>query len=107
MGRCLYLQIFHFLVDDGTGVISCVRWHEKTSSAESISRIDRKKKSRLIQDDHRLIQFGDLVTIEGRLSIYRDERQVTISKIFLERDPNAEIHHWIRTIDLRTHIYNK
>jgi hypothetical protein len=37
--------------------------------------------------------------------MFRDERQVTISAIFLEKDPNVESHHWIRTIHLKKYVY--
>ena len=72
---------------------------------EDAGRLDNKKRRRIVHDESRWVQFGDLVTIEGRLNMFRDERQVNISTLFLEKDPNVESYHWIRTIHLRKYVY--
>jgi hypothetical protein len=84
-----------FIVDDGSGVIPCIHWH-KTSTQETD-----------IDDYNSGVRWGSVVTIEGRLSRFREELQVIISTLLLETDPNAETQHWIRTVDLRKHIYTK
>jgi hypothetical protein len=69
-------------VDDGTGVLSCMQWHDQMG-----------------------IDLGDLVTIRGKIQDYRGKRQMNISQILVENDPNMELLRTLITISNHT-IYN-
>lgn len=62
-------------VDDGTGVLSCISW-----------------------TDHTDIKLGDLVTVKGKIQDFRNKRQLNISQIFVEKDPNMELVRTLITI---------
>ncbi|KAJ3117886.1 hypothetical protein HDU96_005019 [Phlyctochytrium bullatum] len=64
-----------FLVDDGTGVVSCIYWFSPTERERSIRSV---------------YKLGTLVSILGRITVYRDARQVQIFHSNDERDPNTE-----------------
>jgi hypothetical protein len=69
-------------VDDGTGVLSCIQWHDQTG-----------------------VGLGDLVTIKGKIQDYRGKRQLNISQILVENDPNMELLRTLITISNHA-IYN-
>jgi hypothetical protein len=57
-----YLLNFNFFlsVDDGTGCLSCCVWHNQNNDLVEAT-------------------FGDLVTVMGKISVFREERQITAS----------------------------
>lgn len=78
-----------FGVDDGTGVIQCCVWLNKT--------IDKEL------DSHKL---GQLVSVCGKLNIFRGNSELRVDRLTLELDPNFEIYHWIEVIKCRE-IYKR
>ena len=79
------------LVDDGTGVLPCCQWRKKEDSDEGLF----------------IPRLGQLVSIYGRVSEYRDEKQLTIQNIFPEEDPNVEPLHWMEVALLKKTVYSK
>lgn len=79
------------LVDDGTGVLSCTQW-----------RVERDSDRGLF-----IPELGRLVSVWGKLSEFRGEKQLTVSAIVEEKDPNAEPLHWLEIAHLKKTVYNK
>ncbi|XP_062503326.1 CST complex subunit STN1-like [Corticium candelabrum] len=80
-----------FEVDDGTGVISCCLWrHEKDSD-----------------DDVPKFGLGQLVTVQGRITLYRGSRQITVAAVHFETDVHAECRHWLELAHLKASVYSK
>ena len=52
-------------------------------------------------------QLGQLVSVYGRVSEYREERQVKVNGICIEEDPNIEPLHWLEVIQLKRTVYAK
>ncbi|KAJ1731230.1 hypothetical protein LPJ61_002639 [Coemansia biformis] len=77
-----------YSVDDGTGVILCVRFalQDEQCSPPPPPRLE--------------YGLGDTVRIEGRLVTFRGERQVVVRKI-QPAEPNDEMAGWLERISLR------
>ena len=52
-------------MDDGTGTVPCCYWRQANTTDE----------------DRLLYEHGQLVTIQGKISTFREQRQVTVSLI--------------------------
>jgi len=78
-------------VDDGSGVISCCQWRKVVDSDEGMV----------------IPKLGQLVSVFGRVSEYREERQIKVNAITIEEDPNAEPLHWLEVIHLKRTVYSK
>ncbi|XP_031552415.1 CST complex subunit STN1-like [Actinia tenebrosa] len=74
-------------VDDGTGIISGCYWKINSSTID-------------------LYCLGQLVTFQGKLTTFRDQRQLTVTSIVLESNPNAEILFWLDVVKLNTEVYS-
>ncbi|KAL7327739.1 hypothetical protein PS15p_206126 [Mucor circinelloides] len=72
-----------YTVDDGTGTITCSYW----SATEKI--------------DYSPLPLGTSVRITGKISTYRDERQIVIYDIYPTLDPNQELQHFVQAILLK------
>lgn len=79
------------LVDDGTGVLPCCQWRKNEDSEEGLF----------------VPRLGQLVSIFGRLSEYRNEKQLTITHLIPEDDPNIEPVHWMEVALLKKTVYSK
>lgn len=58
-------------VDDGRGVISCVQWRNHEDSDEGLY----------------VPALGELVSVQGRISEYRGQRQIKITHICILASP--------------------
>lgn len=56
-------------VDDGSGTISCCKWH---SLDRSTSR------------GQETYELGQLVTVQGKISVFREQRQLIINLIYIQ-----------------------
>ena len=81
--------VINFLVDDGTGVLNCTQWRQENDGEEGI------------------IKLGQLVSVWGRLSEYRNEKELTVTTIVEQKEPNSEPLHWLEIAHLKETIYNK
>ncbi|KAI9332454.1 hypothetical protein DFJ73DRAFT_61858 [Zopfochytrium polystomum] len=81
-----------YSVDDGTGVASCVYWFP----ADVRQRTIRKT-----------VPLGSLLLVNGRVSEFRGQTQITVNTIATPGDPNAEILWWLDVIDLHKNVYSK
>ena len=57
-------------VDDGTGAIKCSWWRGQTSSHEQDQ-----------QQSEAAITLGNLVTVMGRISLFREQREIMVNTI--------------------------
>ena len=91
---CPICPLFHLIastVDDGTAVISCVQWRKSDDSDQGIF----------------IPTLGQLVSVFGKISEFREERQLTVSSICPETDPNIEPLFWMEVIKLKREVYSK
>lgn len=44
--------------------------------------------------------------MRGRIGSYKGAVQITVSDVVLERDPNAEVFHWLECLNLARKCYN-
>nr|XP_058952214.1 CST complex subunit STN1-like isoform X1 [Pocillopora verrucosa] len=77
-------------VDDGSGTISCCKWHSQDLSTGQES-----------------YDLGQLVTVQGKISVFREQRQLTIDLIYPEKDPNAEVLFWLEAVNLGNTVYKE
>lgn len=52
-------------------------------------------------------KLGQLISVFGKVSEFREERQLTILSICPEEDPNAESLFWLEVTHLKKHVYIK
>ena len=78
-------------MDDGTGVMSCTQWRLVEDSDEGIT----------------ILELGDLVSVWGKLSEFRNEKQLTVTSIVQQKDPNAEPLHWLEVVHLKRTVYSR
>ncbi len=83
--------MFKFTVDDGTGVISCTQWRVTEDSDEGLT----------------LPTLGGLVSVWGKLSEFRSERQLTVTNMVQHKDPNVEPLHWLEVAQLKRTVYSR
>lgn len=57
----------NYVVDDGSGTISCCKWHSQDLSTGQES-----------------YDLGQLVTVQGKISVFREQRQLTIDLICIQ-----------------------
>ena len=57
------------VVDDGSGTIACCKWHS------SDPNVDRRQES---------YNLGQLVTVQGKISVFREQRQLTVDLICIQ-----------------------
>ncbi|KAL5976902.1 hypothetical protein ACLOJK_021238 [Asimina triloba] len=101
-------SFLRFLIDDGTGCIPCVLWLNQLDSPyysrHSPSHV------RLLADaaasQASAVQQGLLARVRGGISSYRGRAEISVRDVVVERDPNAEILHWLDCIRLSIHCYN-
>ncbi|KAJ7379998.1 CST complex subunit STN1 [Desmophyllum pertusum] len=79
-------------VDDGSGTISCCRWH---SSDPSVNRT------------RELYNLGQLVTVQGKISVFREQRQLAVDLIYPESDLNTEVLFWLEAVNLSNTVYRE
>ncbi|KAI8638301.1 hypothetical protein BD408DRAFT_436164 [Parasitella parasitica] len=73
----------NYTVDDSTGTITCSFWNAPE------------------RYDYKPFEIGTVVHITGKISTFRDERQIVIYDIYPTLDPNQELQHFIQAILLK------
>ncbi|KAK3752060.1 hypothetical protein QZH41_009162, partial [Actinostola sp. cb2023] len=74
-----------YKVDDGTGIIACCCWRNT------------------IKDSFTL---GQSVTVQGKITEYRNQRQLTVNSISVEENLNAESLFWLDVVNLTRTFYS-
>ncbi|XP_042486887.1 CST complex subunit STN1 [Macadamia integrifolia] len=101
-------KFLKFLVDDGTGCIPCILWlnHHQSPYFSRHNPSDVKLLAEMAAKHASDVQLGVLVRVRGRITAYRGNLQITVSDVFIERDPNAEILHWLDCMKLASKCYD-
>lgn len=101
-------RFLRFTVDDGTGCIPCVLWLNQLTSPYFSRRSppDVRSIAEAAHNFASLIQIGVSARVRGKVTVYRGKLQLTVSDVFIERDPNAEILHWLQCIRLARKCYD-
>ncbi|XP_071716867.1 CST complex subunit STN1 [Rutidosis leptorrhynchoides] len=97
-----------FTIDDGTGCIPCVLWLNQLTSPYYSRRCppDVRSIAQMARNFATMVQIGGLGRVRGKVGFYRNKIQVTVSDVFIERDPNAEILHWLQCVRLARKCYD-
>lgn len=102
-------KFLRFSIDDGTGCVPCILWlNQLTSSylARSKSPSDVRLLADAAVDFANLIKHGVVARVRGRITSYRGVVQITVSDVVVERDPNAEMLHWLDCLYLARNCYD-
>lgn len=94
-----------FTVDDGTGCIPCILWLNHLSSSYFSNRSNVQLASEFANSSASQVKIGALARVRGRITRYRGVVQITVSDVAIERDPNAEILHWLDCMKLGRTVY--
>ena len=70
-------------------MISCTQWYLEEDSERGLF----------------IPKLGQLVAVWGKLSEYRDQKQLTVTAIIAQNDPNAEPLHWLEVAYLKKTVY--
>ncbi|KAM0054059.1 putative replication factor A protein [Helianthus debilis subsp. tardiflorus] len=100
-------RFLKFTVDDGTGCIPCVLWLNQLTSPYFSRRCppDVRLIAEVAKSFATLIQIGVSARVRGKVGVYRGNVQLTVSDVVVERDPNAEIVHWLECVRLAKKCY--
>lgn len=71
-------------------MINCTQWYLEEDSEEGLF----------------IPQLGQLVAVWGKLSEYRDQKQLTVTTVVAQNDPNAEPLHWLEVAYLKKAVYS-
>ncbi|KAJ8513639.1 hypothetical protein OPV22_004073 [Ensete ventricosum] len=91
-----------FLLDDGSGCIPCILWLNDRSDRER----DLGVAAEMAREEAAAVQLGKLVRVRGRITAYRGVVQITVGDVVVERDPNAEVLHWLDCVRLAKCCYD-
>ncbi|KAF8389979.1 hypothetical protein HHK36_024499 [Tetracentron sinense] len=108
VSRELKNQFLKFLVDDGTGCIPCILWLNHLNSPYFSRRnpSDVRVMAEMAANHASQIKLGVLARVRGRITAYRGALQITVSDVVVERDPNAQILHWLDCVKLARNCYD-
>ncbi|VFQ71773.1 unnamed protein product [Cuscuta campestris] len=102
-------RFLRLVIDDSTGCIPCVLWLNQLSSPYFSRRSlpDVRAVASIAAKFSEEAQIGVLARIRGRITGFRGEVQITVADVFVERDPNFEILHWLDCVRLSRNCYPK
>ncbi|XXG51150.1 hypothetical protein AAC387_Pa02g4986 [Persea americana] len=108
VGRERKPNFLKFLIDDGTACIPCIIWlnHHSSPYFSRHHPSDLRLISQIATDEAAAIQLGTLARVRGRINAYRGVIQINVTDVVIERDPNAEILHWLDCIRLARDCYS-
>ncbi|PRQ26055.1 putative nucleic acid-binding protein [Rosa chinensis] len=101
-------KFLRFTIDDGTGCVSCILWLNHLTSpyfsrrSPPDVRLIASMAARFAAD----VSLGAVARVRGKVSSFRGEMQITVTDVVMERDPNAEMLHWIECMRLARKVYN-
>ncbi|XP_043724273.1 CST complex subunit STN1 [Telopea speciosissima] len=108
VSRELKGKFLKFLIDDGTGCVPCILWlnHHDSPYFSRHNPSDVQILAKMAAQHASDAQLGVLARVRGRITAYRGNLQITVSDVLIERDPNAEILHWLDCIKLASKCYD-
>lgn len=106
-------KYLRFLLDDGTGAcIPCIIWLNLLSLAAGSRRthphaaISTQVRAEMGLQEASMVMHGALLRVQGRVSSFNQQIQITVSSLQVESDPNAELLHWLDCMRLALHHYD-
>eukprot|EP00250_Pteridium_aquilinum_P031349 c43463_g1_i1 orf=104-685(+) len=106
-------KYLRFLLDDGTGAcIPCILWLNLLSLMSRPPRshphttISTQVRAELGFQEASKVVLGVLLRVQGRVSSFNQQIQVTVSSLQVESDPNAELLHLLDCMSLALHHYD-
>lgn len=83
-----------FTIDDGTGLVCCVRWPRGGAAAAAAGRGEAPA-------------LGELVRVRGSLSFFREQLEVKVVAVQPVRDWNSEALFWLEAVQLDREVYRR
>ncbi|EDO46763.1 predicted protein [Nematostella vectensis] len=77
-------------VDDGSGSIDCCQWQKDDPDEDRIT-----------------LELGELICVQGKITAFREKRQITVDFIYPLEDKNSEVLFWLDVLHLRKTVYSK
>ncbi|MCO5592541.1 hypothetical protein L7F22_046544 [Adiantum nelumboides] len=106
-------KYLRFLLDDGSGsCIPCILWLNlltlvpRPYFTHPHSVISTQVRAECSLEEASKVTLGALIRVQGRVSYFNQQRQITVSSLQVESDPNAELFHWLDCMRLALHHYN-
>ncbi|CAM9228876.1 unnamed protein product [Choristocarpus tenellus] len=81
-----------YLLDDGTGFLACTHYEQDLQGVKREAHTER----------HNL---GDLLVVQGKLKRFKGAREIMIVTARRVTDPNEEVLHWVRAMELTKTVY--
>ncbi|KAG6557908.1 hypothetical protein Mapa_000086 [Marchantia paleacea] len=107
-GLLRFIQMYEFAVDDGTGCVPCILWtnHYKSTYFAHWKESDLELQAGIADTQAKTVKLGCLLRVMGRLSGFRSQIQITVLSTLEEKDPNAEVFHWLQCMKLALSCYD-
>ncbi|CAL4931181.1 unnamed protein product [Urochloa decumbens] len=101
-------KFLRFLIDDGTGCVPCVLWlnHQYLNANASSASSDSDPTAEMALKMTEEVCLGTLVRVRGKIVMYRGAIQIAVRDVVLEKDPNAEVLHWLQCVRLAKECYD-
>ncbi|XP_061364759.1 CST complex subunit STN1 [Gastrolobium bilobum] len=102
-------KFLRFAIDDGTGCIPCILWLNQLTSPYLARRRTPQEVTLIAESAARfaaVVRIGVVARVRGRITEYKGAIQMNVSDVVVERDPNAEMLHWLDSINLARNCYN-
>ncbi|KAL6593778.1 hypothetical protein ACP70R_048679 [Stipagrostis hirtigluma subsp. patula] len=101
-------KFLRFLVDDGTGCVPCVLWlnHHYLNANTSSGALDSDPTAEMALKMSEEVRLGTLLRVRGKIVMYRGEIQIAVRDVVLEKDPNAEVLHWLQCVRMAKECYD-
>ncbi|XP_062085540.1 CST complex subunit STN1 [Humulus lupulus] len=101
-------KFLKFIIDDGTGCVDCVLWLNHLTSPYFARQNPSNVQQIADSASHFAseVRLGAVARVRGKITKYRGLVQITVSDIVVERDPNAEILHWLDCMRLARECYD-
>ncbi len=85
-----------FLIDDGTGLLSCILFRNDSSPNPTLSQF--------LDPDVKLL--GLLIHVGGPVDVYGGKPQLKVFFASVEQDVHGEVLFWLDTLDLHASVYS-
>lgn len=101
-------RYLRFTLDDGTGCVPCIFWTNYASfpATSPAKGLELRSRQEMAIATTAKVKLGDLLRVQGRLNTYTNQIQVTVASLRTEKDPNAEVLHWVECMRLAKCCYD-
>ncbi|KAG0561379.1 hypothetical protein KC19_9G060400 [Ceratodon purpureus] len=101
-------RYLRFTLDDGTGCVPCILWtnHASFMATTPAKGLELQARQELANGTAAKVKLGEVLRVQGRLSTFANQIQVTVASLQVEQDPNAEVLHWLECMRLAKCCYD-